>query len=139
MTGEQHCTIISEDLFLVGECFNFSLWSVIMKKTVKLILSESALFMRKFIFLCLIIALLCICLSGCVPGDGTNSNANPAGLFSGIWHGWIAPFSLVYSIFSEGTGIYEIHNNGFLYNLGYYAAIISGFGGLALFRRKEKK
>lgn len=95
-------------------------------------------YMKKYGILCLILVLLCICLSGCVPGDGTNSAAHTAGLFSGIWHGWIAPFSLIYSIFNKNIRIYETYNNGFLYDLGYYAAIISGFGGLALSRKKTK-
>jgi hypothetical protein len=60
-------------------------------------------------------------------------------VFSGIWHGWIAPFSLIYSLFNESVGIYETFNNGFLYDLGYYAAIISGFGGLSLARYRSRK
>lgn len=95
--------------------------------------------MKKYSMLCLMIVLLCICLSGCVPGDGTNSATHTAGLFSGIWHGWLAPFSLIYSLFNKNTGIYETYNNGFLYNLGYYTAIISGFGGLTLSRKKRNK
>ncbi len=95
--------------------------------------------MKKYIVICLLLVLLCLCLAGCVPGDGANSAEHAAGFFSGIWHGWIAPFSLIYSIFNKSIGIYEIHNNGFLYNLGYYAAIISGFGGLALSRKKRRK
>lgn len=59
------------------------------------------------------------------------------GFFTGIWHGWIAPVSLVLSLFGDYQ-IYEANNTGFFYNLGFYMAIISGFGGLALFRRKHK-
>jgi len=92
---------------------------------------------KKIVLLFLIIILLCL-LFGCVPGDGANSAVETAGFFSGIWHGWIAPVSLIWSIFNNKIGIYEVYNNGFLYNLGYYMAIISGFGGLALFRRKKK-
>jgi len=95
--------------------------------------------MKKIVILCFFIVFICVCFSGCVPGDGTNSPLNLAGIFSGVWHGWIAPFSLIYSLTNSNTGIYEIYNNGFAYNLGYYAAIISGFGGLALFRRKRNK
>ena len=90
--------------------------------------------------LCMAITLfvVCICLSGCVPGDGTNSAEHLAGLLSGIWHGWIAPFSLICSLFDKNTSIYEVYNNGFWYDFGFYMAIISGFGGLALFRKKKK-
>ncbi len=94
--------------------------------------------MNKKISLFLVFALLLLLLSGCVPGDGANSVNDPAGFFTGIWHGWIAPFSLIYSIFDKSVGIYEIYNTGFAYNFGYYMAVISGFGGLALSRKKKK-
>ena len=75
-------------------------------------------------------------LSGCFPGDGTNDAANTAGFFRGVWHGWIAPLALIVSLFRD-TGIYEVYNNGFAYNLGFYMAVISGFGGLAIFRGRD--
>jgi len=93
---------------------------------------------RKILMFCIIMVVLLVFLSGCVPGDGTNSEVRPAGFLSGVWHGWIAPFSLIYSIFNENIGIYEVYNNGFWYDLGYYMAIISGFGGLALSRKKKR-
>ncbi len=71
------------------------------------------------------------------PGGGTNSPDRPAGFFKGIWHGWIAPISLVLSIFDKSIRIYEIYNKGFWYDFAYYAAIISGFGGLSLFRSRS--
>lgn len=89
--------------------------------------------------LCLLIAAFCMMLTGCIPGDGTNSATHAAGFFSGIWHGWIAPVSLVMSFFKKHLGIYEVYNNGFLYDLGYYMAIISGFGGLTFVRRKKSQ
>lgn len=93
---------------------------------------------RKVLVVCILLAMLLTVLSGCVPGDGSSSEAKPAGFFWGIWHGWIAPFSLIYSIFNKSVGIYEVYNVGFWYNLGYYMAIISGFGGLALSRKRRK-
>ena len=94
--------------------------------------------MKKHIGLAVMLILVCICVSGCVPGDGTNSLFHPAGVFSGIWHGWIAPISLIISLFDKNINIYEVYNNGFWYDLGFYMAIISGFGGLTLFRKKKK-
>lgn len=91
---------------------------------------------KKILALCVVMILLLAALSGCVPGDGANSPSKPAGFFTGVWHGWIAPISLIYSIFKQDIGIYEVHNTGFWYDMGYYMAIISGFGGLALSRRK---
>ena len=78
-------------------------------------------------------------MAGCVPGGGSNNAFNTAGFFMGVWHGWIAPVSLIMSIFNSNYSIYEVYNNGFWYDLGYYAAIISGFGGLSLARKKSRR
>lgn len=88
--------------------------------------------------LSMLIIMMIILLTGCIPGDGSYTGRNPAGLFSGIWHGWIAPFSLILSIFNKSTRIYESINTGFWYDFGFYMAIISGFGGLSLSREKKK-
>ena len=78
-------------------------------------------------------------LTSCMAGLGENTPSTPAGFFKGIWHGWIAPFALIGQLFNSEIRIYEVHNVGFLYELGFYMAIISGFGGLSIFRTKKKK
>lgn len=83
-------------------------------------------------------ALMLLVLTGCVPGDGTYTSANPAGFFWGIWHGWIAPISLIMGLFNRNVSIYETINTGWWYDFGFYMAIISGFGGLSLFRNRHK-
>jgi len=77
--------------------------------------------------------------TSCLAGQGKNTPAKPAGFFRGIWHGWIAPFALIAQLFNRDLRIYEIHNNGILYELGFYMAIISGFGSLNIFRQRRKK
>ena len=94
---------------------------------------------KKVLVIIILAVILMTTLCGCVPGDGRNTQADPAGFLWGIWHGWIAPVSLIYSIFNRNIGIYEVYNTGFWYDLGYYMAIISGFGGLTLSRKKRKK
>lgn len=84
------------------------------------------------------IVVLSLLMAGCLPGDGAATPSEPAGFFWGIWHGWIAPFSLIGEIFfNKGLHIYESYNTGWSYDLGYYMAVISGFGGLSLARRKN--
>ena len=96
--------------------------------------------MKKKIFvLTALTATILLTLTGCVPGDGTYTAADPAGFFWGIWHGWVAPVSLIIGLFHKNIRIYEIINVGWWYDLGFYIAIISGFGGLSLFRKNKQK
>jgi len=87
----------------------------------------------------LLVVLTLTFLAGCTPGSGRYDASSPAGFLSGIWHGWIAPVSLVIGLFDNTTRIYEPNNTGWFYDLGYYIAIIGGFGGLSLTRNKLKR
>ena len=42
-----------------------------------------------------------------------------AGVVQGLWHGLIAPVTLIGSFFNPTMEMYEVHNNGREYNLGY--------------------
>lgn len=96
--------------------------------------------MKKRVFiLSICIISMSLIFSGCVPGDGTYSIEKPAGFLWGIWHGWIAPISLIMGLFDKNIRVYETLNTGWLYDLGFYIAVISGFGGLSLFRKKKEK
>lgn len=92
--------------------------------------------MRKILILAVLIMLLLI--TACAPGMNDRTPERPAGFFWGIWHGWIAPFSLIFSIFIPEVSIYEVNNIGFWYDFGFYIAIVGGFGGLALSRKKRR-
>jgi hypothetical protein len=85
-----------------------------------------------------IIIVSALLLSGCFPGGTTYSSQEPAGFFSGVWHGWIAPVSLIAGLFKDGIRIYEPHNTGWWYDFGFYIAVIAGFGGIALSRTRKK-
>ena len=94
--------------------------------------------MKKGIAL-LAVAALAVILAGCFPGTSTYTPGEPAGFFSGVWHGWIAPISLIIGFFNRDIRIYETYNTGWWYDLGYYIAVISGFGGVTLSRKRKKK
>lgn len=90
----------------------------------------------KLRWIALVVALLL--LSAC--GAGTDTYAtDEAGFFSGVWHGWIAPIALIVHIFDDAVRIYETNNTGIWYDVGFYIAVISGFGSLGLRRGKRSK
>ncbi len=92
-------------------------------------------FYRNIIIIFAALLILSVVLTGCMPNAENYTIDNPAGFFSGVWHGWIAPFSLFFSFFGDG-GIYAVNNTGFPYDFGFYMAIISGFGGLSFSRKR---
>lgn len=93
--------------------------------------------MKKIVVI-LMVMVVVVALTGCFPGDKVAGD-EPAGFLWGILHGWIAPLSLFLSIFKDNVRIYEVVNTGFWYDFGFYIAIISGFGGISLSRRKKEK
>ena len=56
------------------------------------------------------------------PGSGKYTPENPAGFLLGIYHGYVALVSLILSIFAD-IEIYEVHNTGWWYDLGFCLTI----------------
>ena len=57
-----------------------------------------------------------------------NEKGQIAGFWRGFWHGLMAPFAFLISLFKAGVGIYETHNNGKLYNFGFILGLMIIFG-----------
>ena len=94
---------------------------------------------KKHFLIPMLLVIMVMILSSCMPGDGTNTKEFPAGFFRGVWHGWLAPISLIMGIFDRNIRIYEVFNNGWAYDFGFYIAIIRGFGSISIFRRKRRR
>lgn len=58
-----------------------------------------------------------------------NEKGEIAGFWRGLWHGFIAPFAFITSLFKDNVGIYEGHNNGKWYNFGFILGLMIVFGG----------
>ena len=109
--------------------------------------------------LLLILPILLITITGCAPGTEVEVNVpastlqlntpgpNPelnepgpngavAGVAQGLWHGLIAPVTLVLSFFNENVQMYEVHNNGKEYNLGFLFGVAVVFLILGLSGRR---
>lgn len=86
----------------------------------------------------ILLALTVFVLSSCAPGSGKFTGEEPANFLHGIWHGWIAPVTLIVSLFKRTIRIYETINTGWWYDFGYYISVIAGFGSLSLIRRRKE-
>jgi hypothetical protein len=51
-------------------------------------------------------------------------HGSPAGILLGIWHGFISPVTLIISFINKGVQMYEVHNDGSQYNLGFLVGVV---------------
>ena len=87
------------------------------------------------------VLLLVMLAAGCAPGNERwASGVNKAGFWAGLWHGLIVLVTFVVSWFTNQVGIYEPHNVGFGYNIGYVIGLLISLGGCArgVTRRRRK-
>ena len=88
--------------------------------------------------ICLLLLIAIITIVGCMPGDGNRTADQPAGFFWGVWHGLIAPISLIWGLFNSEIRLYEPQNTGWAYDLGFYLAVIGCFSGFSSSSRSKK-
>jgi hypothetical protein len=78
--------------------------------------------------------LIAMMMLGCTAGpnqlvDSPDTSGDVAGFWLGLWHGFIALFTFILSLFSDSIHMYEVHNNGNWYNLGFLFGVMMFFGG----------
>ncbi|MDD2891952.1 MAG: hypothetical protein PHQ95_03225 [Candidatus Gracilibacteria bacterium] len=84
---------------------------------------NAASFIRKFILILLLLSSVFI-LSGCTfVGDSHKIVTSTPGLFMGIWHGLVAPYTLIARYFID-IQMYAIPNSGFMYDLGFLGGML---------------
>lgn len=86
--------------------------------------------MKKSTFL--ILAALALLLASCAAGPNPAINhADDFGVTYGFWHGlWqgmISPIAFIIGLFEPAVRMYEVHNNGNWYDLGF----VLGIGGFS--------
>jgi hypothetical protein len=84
------------------------------------------------------LAVMVLMLSACVPGDGTSNSDDRAGFFWGVWHGLIAPITLIWGIFDSSVHIYEKFNVGWWYDLGFFIAITAICRGMFVHKKSDR-
>ena len=70
------------------------------------------------------LVLVLMIMGGCAAGPNPQINTvvpggEIAGFWLGLWQGFIMPYLFIGSLFVPTVGIYEVHNSGSLYNLGF--------------------
>ncbi len=58
-----------------------------------------------------------------------NDKGEIVGFWRGLWHGFIAPFAFLLSLFKDDVGVYEAHNDGKWYNFGFVLGLSITLGG----------
>jgi len=102
--------------------------------------------MKKFIPLFVLIGLALVAVGIYIivghvgmPTRDIDTSGAPANFWWGLWHGLIIYLSFIASWFDNNIVLYQVHNNGFWYNLGYLIALSVSVGGIARgFRAREK-
>lgn len=57
---------------------------------------------------------------------------------AGLWHGMIAPVTLIFSFFNDDIHMYEVHNAGSEYDLGFFLGVALVISLLGLFVRLRR-
>ena len=81
-----------------------------------------------------------------VYAPGPNPQANiadaqgrVASTLLGIWHGIISPITLIMSFINKGGQMYEVHNDGSQYNLGFLVGVAVVFLILGVFAGSRRR
>ena len=67
--------------------------------------------------------------------DKPGAGGHVAGVLLGVWHGVISPITLIVSFFNRNIQMYEVHNDGSMYNLGFFLGLAILVFGLGFLRR----
>jgi len=103
-------------------------------------------FKKGLLLILLVIMLLSLVSCAAGPNElikSVNKEGKIAGFFQGFWHGFIALFTFIISLFNKGINIYEVHNNGGWYNFGFILGVMiffssSGGAGRAAYKRNKE-
>jgi hypothetical protein len=81
--------------------------------------------MKKNIFkISAVLLLAVIIMTGCTfAGDSSPLTQGTPGFLMGVWHGLVAPLSLVIRFFLN-IKMYQVPNSGFTYDLGFLIGIV---------------
>lgn len=78
--------------------------------------------------LILILAVLALALTSCLATQAPGARVpSEPGFFLGLWHGFMAPLSFIFSLFTDAVRVYAVPNVGRWYDFGF----LLGIGGFS--------
>jgi len=88
----------------------------------------------------IICILIAIVLTGCAETVQLEKFSETYGFIGGLWHGFIAPFSFICSLFLDNVAMYAVNNSGGWYDFGFVlgAGILTS-GSNTQYRNKFKR
>lgn len=79
----------------------------------------------------MLVAVAMILFTSCahVQPDVTCLTGKVYGFWNGLWHGMIAGFTFIGSLFNHDIAVYAVNNNGGWYNFGFLLGVGAWSGG----------
>ena len=86
---------------------------------------------RKNVLFLMIAVLVVVLFSGCadVASVCAIPEAHVYGFWGGLWHGMVAPFAFIGSLFSDNIAVYAVNNSGGWYDFGFLLGVGAFTGG----------
>jgi hypothetical protein len=81
--------------------------------------------MNKSNMLMLVAVAALLFVSGCASNIPIeySANINPVGFWHGLWHGMVAPFAFIGSLFNKDIAVYAVYNTGNWYTFGFMLGV----------------
>lgn len=80
--------------------------------------------MKNSVIKILVLVLCVVILAGCTfAGTHSTFTAGTPGFLMGVWHGTVAPYTLIVRFFID-IKMYAIPNSGFTYDLGFLLGLV---------------
>lgn len=99
---------------------------------------------KKMIIAAALLGAAALVITGCAAGPNTvagtaDAQGDLAGFWMGLWHGCISFITFIISLFNDKVNVYEIHNKGALYNLGFILGCMIAYGGSGGAAKRRRK
>lgn len=80
----------------------------------------------------IIVSVIILLMTGCAYSHDISECLieDPAGFWSGTWHGMTSSIAFIISLFDDSITIYEVNNNGNWYNFGYVGGLFFIIGSV---------